>query len=112
MLCTSGSFGSSIGGEARSSGVSLTGFVRFGSSPALMALRMRRAWYFAYFVLDVISGSSFFHMVRISRNVEAASRVSTVLLQFSQYSTRTIAYSHALGGLIFRHILVALGEGL
>lgn len=81
MLWTSGSVGSRTGGETASgAGSSLTGFVRFGSSPALMAFRMRNAWYFAYFILDVMSGSSFFHTDKTSRNVAAARRVSTVLL--------------------------------
>jgi hypothetical protein len=84
MLWTSGSFGSRASSEVSSGGVSLTGLVRFGSSPALVALRMRRAWYFAYLVLDVISGSSFFHIESMSRNAEAARRVSAVLLIFSQ----------------------------
>jgi hypothetical protein len=80
MLWTSGSFGSRAGGEANSCGVSLTGLLRLGSSPALMAFSMRRAWYFAYLVLEATSGSSFFHMESMSRNVEAARSVSTVLL--------------------------------
>ena len=55
--------------------------MRFGSSLLLIALRMRSAWNFANLVLEAISGSaSFFHMDRISRNVEAARSVSTVLL--------------------------------
>jgi hypothetical protein len=81
MLCTSGSFGSNVGGDTSSCGVSLTGFVRLGSSFAFMALSMRKAWYFAYFVLAVISGSSFFQIDKISRKVEAARRVSIVLLR-------------------------------
>jgi hypothetical protein len=85
MLWTSGSFGSRAGGAATSCGVSLTGLVRLGSSPALTAFRMRRAWYFAYLVFDVISGSSFFHMDRISRKVEAARSVSAVWLACGQY---------------------------
>jgi hypothetical protein len=59
---------------------SWTGFVALGSSPALMALRMRSAWYFAYFVFAAISGSLFFHIDIISRNVDAARSVSTVCL--------------------------------
>jgi hypothetical protein len=47
-----------------------------------MALRIRRAWYFAYLVFEVMAGSaSVFHIESISRNVEAAIRVSTVLLE-------------------------------
>ena len=45
-----------------------------------MALRMRRAWYLAYFVFAAISASLFFQTDIISRNVEAARRVSTVCL--------------------------------
>lgn len=46
-----------------------------------MALRMRRAWNLANLVFAEISGSaSFFHTDSISRKVEAARRVSAVLL--------------------------------
>jgi hypothetical protein len=46
-----------------------------------MALTMRRAWYFANLVLDVISElDSLFQMDRISKNVEAARSVSAVAL--------------------------------
>jgi hypothetical protein len=83
MLWTSGSFGSSAGGEASSGGVSLTGLVRFGSSPALIAFSMRRAWYLAYLVLEATSGSSFFHIESMSRKADAARSVSTVLLAHS-----------------------------
>jgi hypothetical protein len=112
MLCTSGSSGSRAGGAASSCGVSLTGFVRFGSSPALIAFNIRRAWYLAYFVFDVISGSSFFHTERTSRKVEAASRVSTVLLWPSQYFDCTSLMGHILGGFILGHVLVAFSKGL
>lgn len=112
MLCTSGSFGSKAGGEASSCGVSLTGLVRFGSSPALIAFSIRRAWYFAYFVFDVISGSSFFHTERISRNVEAARRVSMVLLVSGQYFMCTLSGGNAPGSFVFRHIPITFGESL
>lgn len=80
MLWTSGSLGSRSGGD-RISGCSWTGLVRFGSSLALMALTMRRAWYLANLVLEAISGSeSCFHMDMISRKVEAARSVSAVAL--------------------------------
>jgi hypothetical protein len=80
MRCTSGSLGSNAGGDMGWSCVSCTGFDALGSSLALMALTMRRAWYFANFVLDVISGSLFFHIDIISRKVEAARSVSAVCL--------------------------------
>jgi hypothetical protein len=80
MRCTSGSFGSNAGGDAGCCGVSCTGFVAFGSSLALMAFTMRSAWYFANLILEVISGSLFFHIDMISRNVDAARRVSAVCL--------------------------------
>lgn len=79
IRCTSGSSGSKAGGDA-ARWVSCTGFVALGSSPALIALRMRRAWYLAYFVFAAISASLFFQTDIISRNVEAARRVSTVCL--------------------------------
>ena len=81
MLWTSGSFGSRAAGEVNPGGVSFTGLLMLGSSPALVAFSIRRAWYFAYFAFDVISGSSFFHIESISRNAEAARRVSAVLLE-------------------------------
>jgi hypothetical protein len=112
MLWTSGSFGSSAGGEASSGGVSLTGLVRFGSSPALIAFSMRRAWYFAYLVLDATSGSSFFQMERMSRKADAARSVSTVLLAHSQYGCAPLLQRYALGGLVLCHFLVALGQRL
>jgi hypothetical protein len=112
MLWTSGSFGSSAGGEASSCGVSLTGLVRFGSSPALMALRMRSAWYFAYLVLDATSGSSFFHMERMSRKAEAARSVSTVLLAAVSMTVCTLLRRHLLGSLVLCHFPVALGQCL
>ena len=80
MRCTSESFGSNAGGDIGCCGVSCTGFVAFGSSLALIALTMRKAWYFANLVLEVISGSLFFHIDMISRNVDAARRVSAVCL--------------------------------
>lgn len=80
MRCTSGSSGSKAGGDTGCSGVSCTGLVALGSSPALIALRMRRAWYFAYFVFAAISASLFFHIDIISRKVDAARSVSTVCL--------------------------------
>ena len=78
MLWTSGSAGSSSGGAGGCSCCSCTGLLAFGSSPALMALMMRRAWYFAYLVFEATSGSSFFQMLRMSRKVEAAMSVSAV----------------------------------
>lgn len=48
---------------------------------ALMALTMRSAWYLANLVLEVISGSLFFHTDMTSRKVDAARRVSAVCLQ-------------------------------
>jgi hypothetical protein len=100
MLWTSGSFGSRAGGDATSFGSSLTGLVRFGSSPALTAFSMRKAWYFAYLVLEVISGSSFFHMDRISRKVEAARSVSAVLLVRSQYFCSTCRLARGAAHLV------------
>lgn len=81
MRWTSGSLGSSVGGEAAKGASSLTGLERFGSSLALIAFRMRIAWYFANLVFEVTSESgSFFHMVSMSRKVEAARKVSAVPL--------------------------------
>jgi len=77
---TSGSFGSNADGDMGCCGVSCTGFVALGSSLALIALTMRSAWYLANFVLEVISGSLFFHIDMISRKVDAARRVSAVCL--------------------------------
>lgn len=81
MLRTSGSFGSSADGDMACCGASCLGFVAFGSSLALMALTMRSAWYLANLVLEVISGSLFFHTDMTSRKVDAARRVSAVCLQ-------------------------------
>lgn len=45
-----------------------------------MALAIRKAWYFAYFVLEDVSASSGSHICRNSRNTIAARKVSAVWL--------------------------------
>ena len=65
----------SMGGSWTSS---TTGFVAFGSSPALIAWSMRLAWYFANLLFDVISRSTSPHMLIRSINVAAAMKVSAV----------------------------------
>jgi len=77
MRWTSRSLGSRAEEEA-AGGVSCTGLERLGSSPALRAFAMRRAWYFANFDFAVISCSRVPQILSMSRNVAAARNVSAV----------------------------------
>ena len=62
------SSGGSLGGST-----SWTGFEAFGSSPALRAFTIRKAWNLAYFDLAAISWSKgFCHIFRRSKKVAAA----------------------------------------
>lgn len=73
----------SLGARADSSGsgsVSGAGFEAFGSSPALIALAMRTAWYLAYLILERFSCSNGAQIWHNSRNVAAAKKVSAVCL--------------------------------
>jgi len=72
IRCTSGSFGSNSIGSPGLGDASTVGLLRFGSSPALMALAIRRAWYFAYFIFEEISGLGGPHIWLRSRKVAAA----------------------------------------
>lgn len=76
MRWTSRSLGSRAEGEA--AGGSCTGLERLGSSPALMAFAMRRAWYFANFDFAVTSCSRAPQILSMSRKVAAARNVSAV----------------------------------
>lgn len=66
---TSGSCGSRAGACSCRGVVSGVGFDRLGSSPALMAFAMRRAWNLANLILAAISGSSGGQIWRSSRKV-------------------------------------------
>lgn len=57
---------------AGSNGELEAGFDKLGSSPALMALAIRSAWYLAYLILDAISGSRGPQICKSSRKVAAA----------------------------------------
>ena len=77
MRWTSRSLGSRAEGEA-AGGASCIGLEKLGSSPALRAFAMRRAWYFANFDFAVISCSRAPQILSMSRKVAAARNVSAV----------------------------------
>ena len=77
MRWTSMSLGSRAEGET-AGGASCTGLERLGSSPALRAFAMRRAWYFANLDFAVISCSRAPQIFSMSRKVAAARNVSAV----------------------------------
>lgn len=108
MCRTSGSLGSRGGVGC----ASCIGFDRFGSSPALSALAMRRAWNLAYFDFAAISGCrGFCHMLSRSRKVAAAWYVSTVCLSLHQHLTQgLIVERNARFGLIRSHRLLSSFE--
>lgn len=78
---------------------SITGLVALGSSPALTALAIRRAWYFAYLTLEDVSGSSFSQTWRSSRNAAAANKVSAVCLQGA-----TLVYAESCRLYVYDHL--------
>lgn len=57
---------------------------KFGSSPALIAFAIRKAWYFAYFILEATAGSRGPQIWQSSKKVADARKVSAVCLSCYQ----------------------------